>query len=52
MAHVLATNPYVNEAVLTLEYLNISRDPQLVDLHLAGLRSAQVFPAVNVGEHK
>ncbi len=52
IAHVLAMNPYVTEAVLHTEYLNIARDPQLADLHLAGLRSAQAFPAVNTGELK
>ena len=44
--------PYVNEAVLHTEYLNIARDPQVADLHLAGLRAAQVFPTVNIGEQK
>jgi adenylate cyclase len=52
IAHVLAMNPYVTEAVLHTEYLNIARDPQLADLHLAGLRSAQAFPPVNMGELK
>jgi len=52
MAHVLATNPYVNEAVLRTEYLNIARDPQVADLHLAGLRAAQAFPIATMGEQK
>ena len=52
MAHVLATNPYVNEVVLQTEYLNIARDPQVADVHLAGLRAAQAFPTANVGEQK
>lgn len=50
IAHVLAMNPYVNEAVLHTEYLNIARNPQIADLHLAGLRAAQAFPTANSGE--
>jgi serine/threonine protein kinase/Flp pilus assembly protein TadD len=52
IAHVLAMNPYVNEAVLHTEYLNIARDPQMADMHLAGLRAAHAFPTSNVGEPK
>jgi len=52
IAHVLAMNPYVNKAVLHTEYLNIARDPQVADLHLAGLRAAQAFPTANIGEQK
>jgi serine/threonine protein kinase/Flp pilus assembly protein TadD len=52
IAHVLAMNPYVNEAVLHTEYLNIARDPQVADLHLAGLRVAHAFPTANIGEQK
>ncbi len=52
MAHVLAMNPYVSEAVLHTEYLNIARNPQVADIHLAGLRAAQAFPTANIGEQK
>lgn len=52
IAHVLAMNPYVNEAVLHTEYMNIARDPQIADLNLAGLRAAHVFPTANIGEPK
>jgi hypothetical protein len=38
--------------VLRTEYLNIARDPQVADLHLAGLKDAQAFPTMNVGEQK
>ena len=52
IAHVLAMNSYVNEAVLHTEYLNIARDFQVADLHLAGLRASQAFPTANIGEQK
>jgi serine/threonine protein kinase len=52
MAHVLSMNPYITDAVLYTEYLNIARDPQVAELHLSGLRSAQAFPTANVGEQK
>jgi hypothetical protein len=42
----------MTEAVLHTEYLNITRDPEMADLHLSGLRAAQAFPAVNMGELK
>src|SRR5271169_229365 len=52
MAHVLSMNPYITDAVLHTEYLNIARDPEIADLHLSGLRSVQAFPAANIGEQK
>ena len=52
IAHVLAMNSYINETVLHTEYLNIARDPHIVELHLSGLRSAQAFPTANIGEQK
>ena len=30
----LGINPYVNEALLRTEYVMITRDPQVADLHL------------------
>jgi serine/threonine protein kinase/Flp pilus assembly protein TadD len=52
IAHVLAMNPYVNEAVLHTEYMKIARDPKIADMHLAGLHAAQAFPPANIGEPK
>ena len=47
MAQVMAVNPYVSEALLETEYRKICSDPQVAELHLAGLRSAQ---AISTGQ--
>jgi serine/threonine protein kinase/Flp pilus assembly protein TadD len=52
MANVLASNPYVSETLLQTEYSKIARDPEVAELHLAGLRAAQAMPQSPIGERK
>jgi serine/threonine protein kinase/Flp pilus assembly protein TadD len=49
MVQVLAVNPYVSEGVLEAEYMQICRDRQVAELHLAGLRAAQAIPVASMG---
>lgn len=49
MAQVLALNPYVSEPLLEAEYMQICRDRQVAELHLAGLRAAQAIPVASMG---
>lgn len=52
MAQVLAVNPYVSEALVQTEYAMINRDPQVVELHMAGLHAANAMPVATQGEQK
>jgi non-specific serine/threonine protein kinase len=52
MAQVAAVNPYLSEVLLQTEYRMINPDPQVVELHMAGLRAAQAFPVAAQGEKK
>ena len=52
MATTLTINPYINEALLAREWEVITRDPELTEVQLAGLRKAGIFPAVSTGVEK
>lgn len=44
MATVLAINPNISEPLLDREFMVITRDRELANIFLAGLRKAEVFP--------
>ena len=52
MIQVMAVNPFISESLLSAEYAMINRDPQVVELHLAGLRAAEALPVAIQGEQK
>jgi serine/threonine protein kinase/Flp pilus assembly protein TadD len=49
MATALTINPYINEALLAREWQVITRDPEMSEAQLAGLRKAGIFPPVSTG---
>jgi serine/threonine protein kinase/Flp pilus assembly protein TadD len=52
MATALTINPYINEALLAREWEVITRDPEMTEVQLAGLRKAGIFPPVSTGVEK
>jgi non-specific serine/threonine protein kinase len=50
MATVVAINPNVSEPLVKREWVVITRDPQMAEAQLAGLRKAGVFPPLPTGE--
>lgn len=49
MATTLAINPHITEALLAREWAVITRDREMTEVQLAGLRKAGVFPPVSAG---
>jgi adenylate cyclase len=52
MATALAINPHISEALLAREWEVITRDPEMTEVQLAGLRKAGIFPPVSTGVEK
>jgi serine/threonine protein kinase/Flp pilus assembly protein TadD len=52
MATTLTINPHVSEALLAREWEVITRDPEMTEVQLAGLRKAGIFPPVSTGVEK
>jgi serine/threonine protein kinase/tetratricopeptide (TPR) repeat protein len=52
MATVLAINPNISEPLLDREWMVITRDRQLADGFIAGVRKAGIFPALPEGGEK
>ena len=52
MATTLAINPYINEALLAREWTVITRDLEMTEVQLAGLRKAGIFPPLPGGVKK
>jgi thioredoxin-like negative regulator of GroEL len=52
MATVVAINPNVSEPLVKREWVVITRDPEMAEAQLAGLRQAGVFPPLPRGEQK
>jgi serine/threonine protein kinase/tetratricopeptide (TPR) repeat protein len=49
MATTLTINPYITEALLAREWAVITRDPEMTEVQLAGLRKAGIFPPLSAG---
>jgi serine/threonine protein kinase len=52
MATVLAINPNISEPLLDREFMVITRDRELANVFLAGLRKAGIFPPLPAGGQK
>jgi tetratricopeptide (TPR) repeat protein len=49
MATALAINPHITEALLAREWAVITRDGEMTEVQLAGLRKAGVYPQLSTG---
>jgi hypothetical protein len=52
MATTLTINPYISEALLAREWEVITRDREMTEVQLAGLRKAGIYPPVSTGVEK
>jgi tetratricopeptide (TPR) repeat protein len=52
MATVLAINPNVSESVVNREWAVITRDREMTEAHLGGLRKAGIFSPLSTGAQK
>jgi hypothetical protein len=49
MATTLTINPYITEALLAREWQVITRDPEMTEIQLGGLRKAGIYPPLPAG---
>ena len=49
MATALAINPHMSEPLLAREWIVITRDQEMAEAQLAGLRKAGIFPSLSTG---
>jgi serine/threonine protein kinase/Flp pilus assembly protein TadD len=52
MATTLAINPNISEPMLAREWIVITREPEMAEIQLAGLRKAGIFPALSTEKQK